>query len=466
VSRTARNPDRVFPKSAIVERELVGAILAGHPSAAIVFAKLQAEYFTSGVFRIVFLAAKKLHAQGKPYDILAVSDQMSEQDLVEVGGLQGLGEISADALNHYDIDYACQIIVRRERQRDLIRLMEHLQDQAWTDRADPDALIDKLQEELATLRARTAVNGNNSNELRVYTPAELAALVAEPVEPIAYPLAFRGMFTVLDGLAKASGKTTLSLHAIRSSLRREPFLGRATEKVNVLFVTEEFKRTFILALDRAGLSAETAGLHILPRQEWSGVPWTILAERLEQLCRKLKIGWLLTDTFFAICGLNRADQQNDPGLVDAAAAPLRSIAGTLDLAVQANRHERKSGGSIGESGMGSTALTGAADVVVRLQRIANASANVRELEITGRIDGDLLKVELLDGRYVIRSGDVRRSAQQEADAVARVIAADRQISIRTLAARTKIGRNRIPAIASSKGWTLKGSLWEYRDDNF
>jgi hypothetical protein len=269
------------------------------------------------------------------------------------------------------------------------------------------------------------------------------------------------MLTVLDGLAKAAGKTTLLLHAIRSVLREEIFLGQATRKVNVLLVTEENRRSLLPALERVGLSTETSGLHILTREEWAGIPWTQLTERLQQTCVDLKIGWMALDTFYAIARLVGEDE-NKSGCVSQAVAPVRDMVGKLDIAATLGRHERKSGGDIGESGRGSSALTGEADVILQLRRMSsNHSQDMRRLEITGRIEQDCLTIELSLGRYIVHEGDVRISTTEDADAVDNAIRANREATIREIAAATGINKNRVAKLAAKSGWTkFQGDPWE------
>jgi AAA domain/DnaB-like helicase N terminal domain len=240
MSKTSRSPEREFPKSLLVERELVGVILSGHHDAVTVFRKLHAECFTSSIFRIVFLAAKKLHAERKPYDILAVSDQMSEHDLSEVGGLQGLGEIRAEALNNYDVDYACEIIVRRERQRDLIRLLEVAQESAWADRANPDDLVRSLSGQLAMLQTRFAPDAWR----------DMFDSFAEFEETVPLRFAIRGFLqcdaaTIIGGLS-GHGKTWMLL-----SIARALLMGKGHRLWDLFEVEEDTARILYLIPESA-----------------------------------------------------------------------------------------------------------------------------------------------------------------------------------------------------------------------
>jgi len=229
---------------------------------------------------------------------------------------------------------------------------------------------------------------------------ELAAAVAEQVEFLAYPHAVRGVVSALDGEPKGSGKTTYHMRGTRAMLRGELFLNHATQRAPVLLVTEENPRTLKEALRRADLEHER-DLHIIPWTSLVGVPWSALTEFLEQKCRELSIGLLIVDTLYAIAGL-RPEEENQAAPVDALVAPLRSLAESLKMAVHVTRHDRKSGGPVGQSGRGSNALTGAVDIVLQLRRPdGQHPSTVRQLDILSRLDlPNRLLIELQGHQYV------------------------------------------------------------------
>jgi len=450
-----------LPNNFEAERSVLGAILQNNKVLAAAAGIVSFGDFFSLLHQRIFRRMLQMAEAGSPIDIVTLSDEMQVNKEIQHDEIPQLSALP-DALPRVPaVERYATIVKEKAMLRAVIHAAHAIQEKAFASNIgdvlyEAEERIDVIRE-----RQRQGSKPNDIQEIRTYSPAELRELVKEPVEPVVYPLAVRGMLTLLDGHAKSSGKTTIGLHAVHASLSEKSFLGHATKKANVLYVTEEFQRTFLLALERTGLLKEDlAGLHILPRNEWSGVPWSLLAERIKQLCVNLKIDWLVVDTFFTICGLNRADQQNDAGLVDSAVAPLRSIAGDLDIAVQVDRHERKSGGSIGESGMGSVALTAAADIVLRLQRLLDCGPNVRELEITGRIDADVLTIELVDDRYVVRTDDVRKSTQDQVDAADEAVSANRTISVRQLSSFLSVGRFKAERLANASGWYFSGSAWE------
>jgi hypothetical protein len=73
------------------------------------------------------------------------------------------------------------------------------------------------------------------------------------------------------------------------------------------------------------------------------------------------------------------------------------------IGVMALRHERKSGGAVGESGRGSSAFSGAVDIVLSIRRPEGKHRKtLRTIEAISRFDGtpDEMTIELTDAGYV------------------------------------------------------------------
>jgi hypothetical protein len=259
------------------------------------------------------------------------------------------------------------------------------------------------------------------------------------------------MVTVIDGPPKSSGKSTMILAAARAIALNKLFLNHATKKINVLIVSEENRNTLIVALKLAGV-LDLVNLKVIPRSSWRGIPWPVLAQRIRETCIELKIGWLILDTFYAIVGLSET-QEYEPGTVVAALNPVTDFTGELNIATTLTRHDRKSGGEVGQSGRGTIALTGAADVVCQLTRVSELySRTTRQLGVIGRGIEEHLKVELVDRDYVILDAPNTPEAQDQEAKLDKEIAKDPTASIRDLEKSTGIRKNRIAAMARKIGW--------------
>jgi hypothetical protein len=112
----------------------------------------------------------------------------------------------------------------------------------------------------------------------------------------------------------------------------------------------------------------------------------------------------------------RGEEENSSGAVMAAMEPIQAEP-AADIAVLMIRHERKSGGLVGEAGRGSNAWTGDVDVSLSLRRLeGNATANGRRIEALSRFDEtpSALVVELTEQGYVAHgtAADIKRHAAE------------------------------------------------------
>ena len=232
------------------------------------------------------------------------------------------------------------------------------------------------------------------------TARAVADEVPEWVEWFVHGFIAAGAITELVGKIKASGKTTWLTHAVRSIVTGVRFMGRETTRTGVIYLTEQSPTSFRVALARAGL-LEQDDVVVLFWRDTAGVRWTDIVDDAISEARRLGFGLLVIDTLPRFAGL-RGDAENNAGDADEAMAPLQRAAAD-GLAIVVVRHERKSGGEVGDSGRGSSAFGGAVDIVLALKRGEGASRpTVRVLRTLSRFDEtpEELVVELQHDGYV------------------------------------------------------------------
>lgn len=247
--------------------------------------------------------------------------------------------------------------------------------------------------------SRDAVS--SARKLVFRTAKEVAEMTPAEVPWVARPWVAVGAITELDGKIKAAGKTTFLLHMCGAVLKGVPFLGEPTAKTHVVYLTEQNGPSFREALARAGL-LERDDLHILHWHETVGVPWPEVVAAAVEECHRVGAKMLVVDTLSQFAGL-RGDAENNAGDALKAIEPLQAAAAS-GLAVVLARHERKSGGEVGDSARGSSAFGGAVDVILSLRRPdgGNASPNVRVLHALSRFSEtpSTLTIELTEDGYV------------------------------------------------------------------
>jgi hypothetical protein len=169
----------------------------------------------------------------------------------------------------------------------------------------------------------------------------------------------------------------------------------------VVWITEESWSTFQEPLGEAGL-LERDDLYILCREDAMGVPWVEVARQAREWTINAAAKLLIGDTLSSLAGL-KGDEENSSGAAQEAIRPVQEIA-AAGVAVLVTRHERRAGGEVGESGRGSTAFSGAVDMIFRLTRLGGEGRDtMRRLDYIGRIRGvpDSRIIELTNNGYVL-----------------------------------------------------------------
>lgn len=206
--------------------------------------------------------------------------------------------------------------------------------------------------------------------------------------------------TELDGKVKTAGKTTWATHMVAAILDGERFMGYPTTRTNVVYLTEQTQGSFREALARAGLIARGAELRLVFRREISAIKWVDLIATVAEDALRDGYGLLVVDTVGKMAGLM---EENAAGEGAAMMVPLQNAAHD-GMAVLVCRHERKTGGEVGESGRGSSAISGDVDVILQLRRPeGNQPANRRVIESLSRYSEtpEKIVVELTEEGYIL-----------------------------------------------------------------
>lgn len=203
------------------------------------------------------------------------------------------------------------------------------------------------------------------------SPDELLASVPpEPPWVMEGYLAANGL-TVLAGKPKA-GKSTLGAAIAKAVCgSASEFLGRRVMTGPVVYVSEEGAAT---------LAHKVAGdtLRIATRDTaWPRPDWVPLIAAAKSEAQRVGAVLLVFDTFAFWAGLG-PESEKDAGAVQAAMEPLVG-ATRAGIAVLLIVHARKGGGEDGDAVRGSSALAGAADIVLELDRVPDGSARQRKV---------------------------------------------------------------------------------------
>jgi len=215
------------------------------------------------------------------------------------------------------------------------------------------------------------------------------------------------------------------------------FLGQQTSQTNVVYLTEQHLVSFRAAMERANLLGRS-DFHVLNWTDTIGVKWKSIVQAAVTECKRQNAKLLIVDTLPQFAGLV-GDKENNSGDALEAMRPLQEAA-KLGIAIVIARHERKSGGSAADSGRGSSAFAGIADIILSIRRQGeNQPRNIRLIQKESRFDGpDELLVELTDEGYRALGAPGEVARQRAADDLLSAIPQSRKeaMTIEDLAAST------------------------------
>jgi hypothetical protein len=238
---------------------------------------------------------------------------------------------------------------------------------------------------------------------RFLTAKEIAEATPEKPEWVIEPWIVRGGITELDAKIKA-GKTSWALAACAAKLDGLDFMGYPTQAGPVVYLSEQPGASFREGLRRANL-LERDDFHVLFFSAAQGLTWPQRVGIAKEKALEVGANFLVVDTLALWAGV-RGEQENSTGDAQEAMEPLMVVAaGDNPVGVLVLRHERKSGGEVGDSARGSSAYGGSVDIVLALKRLEgnpSASPNMRVLHGLSRFDetpGELM-IELTDEGYV------------------------------------------------------------------
>jgi hypothetical protein len=391
---------------------LLLASLIGHPEklgealALVSFTDFQVD-----AHRRIFRAILSLNVDDNVIDAPGLYQQLKYSGELDDVGVEFLGELAACAreTNHPAM-YAKRVVEHASGVK-LRRLTADLAHRAENPNGPPGQMVAEFEAELEVLKAR--LSGSKSSRWPAAVPVSELTNSAAEVAFLWNGIIALSHLTLIVALAKC-GKTTFLAHLLRALQDGDDFIGRPTEKCRTIYVTEESPALWLERRDAIGL---TDSLHVLCRPmhtrptqlEWVEFVGHIHAQTVQHKCNLVFI-----DT---IGNFAPWKNENDAAEVQAALTPLNRLY-AANIAVVAVQHAGKADGRQGTAARGSSALVGAADVVIELRRFNTDDRDDRRRVVTGYGRFDDVPTELVvtldpDGSGYTAEGDRKAMAARE-----------------------------------------------------
>jgi hypothetical protein len=391
-----------LPYSRDAEVAFLGAILLDSDGSSDEMDRLEWTDFLLPFHQVIFRTLKHLKAEGKPInDLVVLHDALEAAGKLDAAGGAYIATLcdllpKVANLSYYAERIKTTALARKaiyRRQAEIERLLN----------ANGN-LADVLQE-IDSAHIGKCFGQKESRSL-FRTPADLTK-ESSTAEFLVKPYILAGAVTELVAKIKA-GKTTYALGEI---------VGPALELGAVVYLTEQPATSFRVALERAHLLGRE-NLFVLPFNAVMGLDWRGIASLVLEKCRETSAALVVVDTLSHFAGLD-GDSENDSGAALTSMKPLQEAAGQ-GIAVLSIRHERKSGGEIGDAGRGSSAF-------------GNGRPTIRKIECISRFEGLPTEAlfEYVDGHYQYLGTETEIS-EREAEAVILSSAPECQEKAKTL----------------------------------
>ena len=238
---------------------------------------------------------------------------------------------------------------------------------------------------------------------------ELVAKVPPNIVWVVPGLVAIGAVTELTGQPKEAGKSTLVRAMVASMLAGSTFAGAPTMRSSVVMLSEERDHTLSHAIAQHKIAS--GEVRVLQRHRLEGGPsWPQIVEASVAEMKRIGARVLVVDTL-SYWALGDADENSASDALKGMEPLLK--AATEGIAIIIVRHMRKSGGETVTSARGSSAITGAVDIVCTLAS-HSAGNTFRVLDATGRFRESVFKtvLELTATGVYVAHGTGQQLAQQ------------------------------------------------------
>ena len=212
---------RIPPQAVDFEEAVIGAMLIDNAAINMVVDILSKETFYKEEHQIIFQTIKDLFGEGKPVDILIVSQTLRSNGLLEaVGGDYYLVQLSQKVSSSAHSEYHARVIVQKHIQRELIRVSGQIINKAFDETTDVFELLDMAEQELFEV--------TNGNIVKNYESAQdLIKEAISRIEEISKREGLSGIpsgFTKIDRVTAGWQPSDLIILAARPGMGKTAFV--------------------------------------------------------------------------------------------------------------------------------------------------------------------------------------------------------------------------------------------------
>lgn len=351
--------DRIPPHNQEAEQSVIGAIFL-EPQALITAAEiLQHEDFYRVAHQKIFQTMNRLSDQGKPIDVVTVTEELSaKKELEDVGGLSYLTEIANAVPTAANIAHYARIVEEKALLRRLIRVATNIVEDGFTREDEVEALLSEAEKKMMEVSNRkNAGDFRHIKDVLVQTYDNIELLHARKGGITGVPTGFRD----LDKITAGFQRNDLIIVAARPSVGKTAFALNVAQ--NVATKTDENVAIFSLEMGaeqlvmrmlcaEGNIDAQVLRTGALTAEDWRKLTMAmgslsnagifiddtpgIRINEIRSKCRRLKqeygLGMIMIDYLQLIVGSSNG-KENRQQEVSEISRSLKSLARELQVPV-------------------------------------------------------------------------------------------------------------------------------------
>ncbi|GBE93372.1 replicative DNA helicase [Nostoc cycadae] len=141
--------DRLPPQNIEAEEAILGGILLDPEAIGRVSDRLVAEAFYISAHREIYQAALRLHAQGKPTDLLSITSWLTDNDLLaKIGGRNKLATLVDRTVSAVNIDALAGLVMEKYLRRQLIKAGNEIVHLGYETETELPLVLDKAEQKV------------------------------------------------------------------------------------------------------------------------------------------------------------------------------------------------------------------------------------------------------------------------------------------------------------------------------
>ncbi|MDA3818636.1 MAG: replicative DNA helicase, partial [Prolixibacteraceae bacterium] len=219
------------PQAIDVEEAVLGALMLERDAFIGVADVLVEECFYKEEHREIFKVIKDLSIKDQPVDLLIVTQELKNRDLLEqVGGPLYITQLTSKVASAAHLEFHARIIAQKYIQRELIRACSEIQSDAYDETKDVDELINMAESSIFKIS-----EGNIKKETQPIKPIlkEAVQLIEDASKRADGLSGVPSGFTGIDRITSGWQKTDLVIIAARPAMGKTAFILSMTRNMAV-----------------------------------------------------------------------------------------------------------------------------------------------------------------------------------------------------------------------------------------